>query len=65
MNRRGQSGQVVVEYVLLMIIAISFGYLLMSKLVSRSTDNPGIITAKWHNLLDTIAGDLPDQKKKK
>lgn len=61
MNNRGQ---IVVEYVLLLVIAVSLSALLVKQLASRSSDNPGILVSKWQSILDTIAKDVPDQPKK-
>nr|BFD60280.1 hypothetical protein CKG001_23870 [Bdellovibrio sp. CKG001] len=59
MNKRGQ---IVVEYVLLLVLAVSLAAILVSRLVSRNADDPGILVAKWHNILEVIAEDLPDGK---
>lgn len=56
-NRRGQ---VVVEYVLLMIITASMAALLVKGLASRNPDNPGILISKWCQLLESIAQDEPE-----
>lgn len=61
MNRKGQ---IVVEYVLLLVIAVSISALLVSQLVSRNPDSPGILVSKWHSILKTIGDDVPDQPKK-
>ncbi|WII72315.1 hypothetical protein QJS83_00345 [Bdellovibrio sp. 22V] len=62
MKRKGQSGQIVVEYVLLLVIAVSVAALLVSQLVSRSEDDPGVLTAKWQSILTTIGEDVPDRR---
>jgi hypothetical protein len=61
-NRIKQRGQIVVEYVLLLVIAVTIAALLISQLVSRG-DEPGIIVAKWHAILKVIGDDNPDQHK--
>jgi hypothetical protein len=61
-KRAKQKGQIVVEYVLLLVIAVGIAALLISQLVSRG-DEPGIIMAKWHYIMKTIAADNPDQHK--
>ena len=58
-----QKGQIVVEYVLLLIIAVGIAALLTKQLVSRDSSNPGILTSKWSAILITIGADLPDQHK--
>lgn len=56
-----QRGQIVVEYVLLLIIAVSLAYLLVSQMVSRNHDSPGFLVAKWQNILNVIGADMPDK----
>jgi uncharacterized protein (UPF0333 family) len=60
MNNRGQ---IVVEYILLLVIAVGLAALLTKQLVSRNTDDPGIITSKWFQILKDIGKDLPDKHK--
>ena len=52
-----------VEYVLLLVLAVGLAALLVSQLVSRDADNPGILTSKWHEIMQTIGNDVPDSKK--
>lgn len=54
-------GQVIVEYVLLMVIAVAVAALISRELVSRQEDSPGILVEKWHSILQTIGDDLPDK----
>lgn len=61
-NRNAQKGQVVVEYVLLLTIAVGIAALLVSLLVSRNEDKPGVLTGKWHELMTVIGEDIPDKK---
>lgn len=60
MNKKGQ---VVVEYVLLLVIAVSLAYLLVSELASRNSDNAGFLVAKWNRILEVVGDDMPDKKK--
>lgn len=55
------SGQVVVEYVLLLVIAVAMAALITKELVKRDPDNPGILVEKWDSILKTIGEDLPDK----
>ena len=59
MNRKGQ---IVVEYVLLLVIAVGLAALLVKQLVSRDPESPGILVAKWCYILKVVGEDLPDQK---
>lgn len=54
------SGQVVVEYVLLLVIAVAVAALITKELVKRDPDNPGILVEKWDAILKTVGEDLPD-----
>lgn len=55
-----QTGQVVIEYVLLMVILASIGAVIMRSFASRNADEPGLIVAKWNKLLQTVAQDNPE-----
>ncbi|HEX7673091.1 MAG TPA: hypothetical protein VF412_02915 [Bdellovibrio sp.] len=57
MNNRGQ---IVVEYVLLLVLAVALATLLAKQLVSRDVDNGGILTVKWHKIMVAIGADIPD-----
>ena len=55
-----QKGQIVVEYVLLLVIGVGLAALLISQLVDRNSESPGVLVAKWHQILQTVGNDLPD-----
>ena len=54
------SGQVLVEYMLLLLISVSFATLLVSKLVSRKDGAEGVIIISWSKMLKILGNDLPD-----
>ena len=56
------AGQVIVEYVLLMVIAVAIAALLTRELVSRNPESPGVLVEKWNDILKTIGEDVPDKK---
>lgn len=59
-----KNGQVLVEYMLLLLISVSFATLLVSKLISRKDgDGQGIIIKSWSRMLETLGNDLPDCSK--
>ncbi len=58
---RDQSGQVIIEYVLLMVIAVTRAVTLTKELVSRNPDSPGVLVSAWQNILGTVGDDLPDK----
>jgi hypothetical protein len=55
-----QKGQIVVEYVLLLVIAVGLAALLINQLVDRDPDAPGVLVAKWHSILQAVGSDIPD-----
>jgi hypothetical protein len=58
--RFGQSGQVVIEYVLLMVLMAGIGAFIVRNFVSRNVEEPGILVAKWNQILEVIATDNPE-----
>lgn len=58
---RNRRGQVVVEYVLLLVIAVGVAALITKELVKRDPDNPGILVQKWDEIIKEIGKDLPDK----
>lgn len=58
---RKKSGQVVIEYLLLLVIVSSLGAVIIKGLVSRSADEPGLLVAKWHSIIKIIAEDNPEE----
>jgi len=53
-------GQILVEYVLLMVVAISLALLITSFMVSRNSDRPGFLIAKWYAIIAEIGTDPSD-----
>jgi len=55
----GQSkkGQIVVEYVLLLVVSVAISLLITQAMVSRDTENPGFLIQKWSELINFIAAD--------
>ncbi len=57
---RTTGGQIIVEYVLLLIISVAISTLFVKQLTSRDPDSAGVLTAKWAQILSEIAKDNPD-----
>lgn len=55
-------GQVVIEYVLLLLIAVSIATLVISRFASRDATSPGFIVEKWCNIQKTIREDNPGDR---
>lgn len=56
---RNSKGQILVEYLLLMVIAIGCGTLLTKGLVGRSGEG-GTIIKQWDRIIKIIGHDVPD-----
>lgn len=57
---RSERGQLVVEYVLLLIVAVGVAIVITSTMVSRNEETPGFLIVKWREIIDTIAADPTD-----
>ncbi len=53
-------GQIVVEYLLLLVVGVALATLLIKQLASRDPENPGMIVQKWNSILQTIGDDIID-----
>jgi len=58
-------GQVVLEYLLLMVVVVSMAAVLTQALVKRSADESGqgMIVKSWNKMLGIIGNDLADCSK--
>lgn len=61
--RKSQRGQIVVEYVLLLIVGLSVAMLITSQMVSRSPDSPGFVIRKWLSIIELVGSDPSDDVK--
>ena len=59
-QRKGQKGQVLLEYILLISIVILIARALMEGLVLRSPGDQGIVIRSWMEVSEIIAADEPD-----
>lgn len=58
---KNQRGQIVVEYVLLLIVTVALASLIVAQIAKRDPDNPGLVVGRWHQLLQFIGSDLPEK----
>lgn len=58
---KNQSGQVVLEYVFLLMIGVAVAALISSIAVSRNPDSPGFLIVKWRQIIDFIGADNPEK----
>ena len=54
---QSSSGQIIVEYILLLMIGVAIAALITATLVSRNPDSPGILIRKWQKIINTIGED--------
>ena len=57
---RGDSGQVVVEYVLLLVASVVLAMLITRLMVGRDPGNPGFVISAWNSIVEEIGADKPD-----
>ncbi len=55
-----QSGQIVLEYVFLLMIGVLVAALITSMAVSRNPDSPGFLIVKWREMIQVIGSDSPE-----
>ncbi len=62
MKSRRDSGQILIEYVLLLMIGVTIGNILVKQLTAFSDDpdKRGIIINRWIQIWDAIGKDTPD-----
>lgn len=58
--KKNRKGQVVLEYILLMVLMAGLGAFIVRSFVSRNADEPGILVTKWDSILKVIAEDNPE-----
>lgn len=56
----GQSGQIVVEYILLLSVAVILAALITKTMVGSDPDNPGFVLTAWRSIVTTIGADHAD-----
>jgi len=55
-------GQVLIEYILLLVVVVSCASILIKALVSRETGKQGMVIRAWDGIIHAIGNDLPDCK---
>ena len=60
-NKRHNSGQAVIEYVLLLVIVVGIAFLITNLLASRNPESPGFLISFWQQVLNFIGQDIPDK----
>ena len=55
-----QSGQIVVEYILLMVASVGFAVVVSNSFVGRNPESPGLVIAAWSQISNAIGADIID-----
>ncbi len=58
--RQSQHGQLVVEYVLLLVISITLAFLIVQTLVGSGPENPGAVIRAWTGMTQAVGSDPAD-----
>ena len=60
--KKNQSGQILIEYILLLLITVSIAMILTKGLIGRrdSAESSGVLIKSWHKIITAIGNDLPD-----
>ena len=59
-SKNEESGQVVIEYILLLVIAVSVSAIISTSVVGRNQDSPGFLTKAWSGLIQFVTTDQTD-----
>ena len=59
----GSRGQIVVEYVLLLVVGVGVAAFITSQMVSRNPESPGFLIKKWSEIVQAIGNDFSDDVK--
>lgn len=58
---RNNRGQVIIEYLLIMVLMVALAATLTKKLVGRGDEgSQGVIVKTWSRMIKAIGNDLPD-----
>lgn len=60
-RRQFQGGQIVIEYMLLLIIAVAISAILVRGLANRTEGQEGIVVKRWQAIQQEIGNELPDK----
>lgn len=59
-TRKRESGQILIEYLLLMLVTIGIAALFVRTLVSRSSSDSGALLQRWDAVNKQIGADNPE-----
>lgn len=59
---KGESGQIAVEYVLLLVVGVAIYMLIAQTMVSRNPNHRGFVIKEWRSIVKLIGGDVIEKK---
>lgn len=59
-KRSSQRGQIVFEFILLMVISITIATMVSKKMVSRDPGDPGFLVSAWARMSQAVGSDIID-----
>jgi hypothetical protein len=59
-RRQNQAGQIVVEYVLLLLVAVGIAAIVTKSMIGTDKTNPGFVISAWQSLVEEIGKDHAD-----
>ena len=57
MKSKSESGQIIIEYILLMVIVVGIAAVIVRGVVHRDKSDPGFLIQAWSELVQTIGED--------
>ena len=56
-----EKGQVIVEYVLITVIALTLALIITTRTIKRDPEDPGFIIFQWERILNSIGQDMASE----
>jgi hypothetical protein len=53
-----ESGQIIIEYILLMIVVVGIAAVIVKGVIKRDKSDPGFLIQAWSDLVKTIGDDV-------
>lgn len=58
MKSKSESGQIIIEYILLMVVVVGIAAIIVRGVVHRDKSDPGFLIQAWNELVQTIGQDV-------
>lgn len=60
--RSAEAGQVIIEYILLLVVTVALSAMIMRSVVNRDPGDAGFLMKRWQGLVDQVAKDDPNKR---